>query len=78
MDLPGFGETPPLTGEVSIAAETRPDGLPILHSLPAAPTAVYLDFDGYQASFLRLFGFGLAGVDYDAETDTAVKVPSIA
>ena len=36
------------------------------------------DFDGYQASFLRLFGFGLAGVDYDAETDTAVKVPSIA
>ena len=36
------------------------------------------DFDGYQASFLRLFGFGLDGVDYHADTDTALKVPSIA
>jgi enoyl-[acyl-carrier protein] reductase/trans-2-enoyl-CoA reductase (NAD+) len=27
------------------------------------------DFDGYQSEFLRLFGFGLAGIDYDAETD---------
>jgi enoyl-[acyl-carrier protein] reductase / trans-2-enoyl-CoA reductase (NAD+) len=35
------------------------------------------DFDGYQSSFLRLFGFGLDGVDYDADTDTAMTVPSI-
>ena len=35
------------------------------------------DFAGYQASFLRLFGFGLDGVDYDAETDPAVTVPSL-
>ncbi len=35
------------------------------------------DLEGYQSSFLRLFGFGLDGVDYNAETDTAVKVPSI-
>jgi enoyl-[acyl-carrier protein] reductase/trans-2-enoyl-CoA reductase (NAD+) len=35
------------------------------------------DLDGYQSSFLRLFGFGLAGVDYGADTDTAMKVPSI-
>jgi enoyl-[acyl-carrier protein] reductase/trans-2-enoyl-CoA reductase (NAD+) len=35
------------------------------------------DIDGYQSSFLRLFGFGLEGVDYDADTDTAMKVPSI-
>jgi enoyl-[acyl-carrier protein] reductase/trans-2-enoyl-CoA reductase (NAD+) len=35
------------------------------------------DFDGYQAGFLRLFGFGLAGVDYHADTNTAVKVRSI-
>jgi enoyl-[acyl-carrier protein] reductase/trans-2-enoyl-CoA reductase (NAD+) len=27
------------------------------------------DFDGYQSEFLRLFGFGLPGVDYEAETD---------
>ncbi len=35
------------------------------------------DFQGYQSSFLRLFGFGLAGVDYDADTDIATGVPSI-
>ena len=27
------------------------------------------DFAGYQENFLRLFGFGLDGVDYEAETD---------
>jgi enoyl-[acyl-carrier protein] reductase/trans-2-enoyl-CoA reductase (NAD+) len=27
------------------------------------------DFDGYQENFLRLFGFGLDGVDYEADTD---------
>jgi enoyl-[acyl-carrier protein] reductase/trans-2-enoyl-CoA reductase (NAD+) len=36
------------------------------------------DFEGYQQSFLRLFGFGLDGVDYSAETDTAITVPSLA
>lgn len=35
------------------------------------------DFEGYQSSFLRLFGFGLAGVDYNAETDPAVGIPSL-
>lgn len=35
------------------------------------------DYDGYQSSFLRLFGFGLEEVDYSADTDTAVTVPSI-
>jgi enoyl-[acyl-carrier protein] reductase/trans-2-enoyl-CoA reductase (NAD+) len=36
------------------------------------------DFEGYQSSFLRLFGFGLAGVDYSAESDISVCVPSLA
>lgn len=35
------------------------------------------DWEGYQSSFLRLFGFGLDGVDYDADTHTAMKIPSI-
>jgi enoyl-[acyl-carrier protein] reductase/trans-2-enoyl-CoA reductase (NAD+) len=35
------------------------------------------DYAGYQAGFLKLFGFGLDGVDYSAETDTAVGVPSL-
>jgi enoyl-[acyl-carrier protein] reductase/trans-2-enoyl-CoA reductase (NAD+) len=36
------------------------------------------DFAGYQSSFLRLFGFGLPGVDYNADTAPDVKIPSIA
>jgi enoyl-[acyl-carrier protein] reductase/trans-2-enoyl-CoA reductase (NAD+) len=35
------------------------------------------DYEGYQAGFLKLFGFGLEGVDYSAESDIAVGVPSI-
>jgi enoyl-[acyl-carrier protein] reductase/trans-2-enoyl-CoA reductase (NAD+) len=30
------------------------------------------DFSGYQSEFLRLFGFGIAGVDYDADVDPRV------
>ena len=30
------------------------------------------DFSGYQAEFLKLFGFGLPGVDYEAEVDPLV------
>jgi enoyl-[acyl-carrier protein] reductase/trans-2-enoyl-CoA reductase (NAD+) len=30
------------------------------------------DFAGYQAEFLRLFGFGFAGVDYEADTSPMV------
>lgn len=36
------------------------------------------DFAGYQSSFLRLFGFGLEGVDYQADTDPNVTIPSLA
>ena len=35
------------------------------------------DFSGYQSSFLRLFGFGLAGVDYSADTDPSVGIPAL-
>jgi len=36
------------------------------------------DVEGYETSFLRLFGFGLEGVDYAADTDPNVRVPSLA
>jgi enoyl-[acyl-carrier protein] reductase/trans-2-enoyl-CoA reductase (NAD+) len=35
------------------------------------------DLPGYQSNFLRLFGFGLDGVDYAADTDTGMQVPSL-
>ena len=31
------------------------------------------DFEGYQAEFLKLFGFGLPNVDYDADVDPGVE-----
>lgn len=35
------------------------------------------DFAGYQKEFLQLFGFGLAGVDYDAEVDPVVGIAEL-
>ena len=35
------------------------------------------DFEGYRAEFLRLFGFEVPGVDYGADVDTAVEIPSL-
>jgi enoyl-[acyl-carrier protein] reductase/trans-2-enoyl-CoA reductase (NAD+) len=36
------------------------------------------DFAGYQKEFYRLFGFGLEGVDYNAEADPIRPIPSLA
>jgi len=35
------------------------------------------DYEGYQSEFLKLFGFGMDGVDYAAETDTATAPASL-
>ena len=35
------------------------------------------DLEGYRDDFLRLFGFGLPGVDYAADADPEVTIPSI-
>ena len=35
------------------------------------------DFDGYRAEFLRLFGFEVPGVDYGADVDPAVEIPTL-
>ena len=35
------------------------------------------DLAGYKQDFLNLFGFGFEGVDYNADTDELVQVPSI-
>ncbi len=56
----------PVQAEVSrrwakIATETLPD---------------LADLAGFRADFLKIFGFGLAGVDYAAESDPRV-VPAV-
>ncbi|WP_210640873.1 MULTISPECIES: enoyl-ACP reductase FabV [unclassified Pseudomonas] len=35
------------------------------------------DFVGYKAEFLRLFGFGVEGVDYEADVDPDVKIANL-
>jgi enoyl-[acyl-carrier protein] reductase / trans-2-enoyl-CoA reductase (NAD+) len=34
--------------------------------------AALADFDGFRADFLKIFGFGFAGVDYDEGLDPAL------
>ncbi|MBK1735425.1 trans-2-enoyl-CoA reductase [Halorhodospira abdelmalekii] len=36
------------------------------------------DFAGYQRDFLKLFGFGLDGIDYEADVDPHVTIPNLA
>lgn len=36
------------------------------------------DIDGYFDDFYKLFGFGADGVDYEADTDADVAIPSVA
>lgn len=40
--------------------------------------AEYADLDGYRKEFNMLFGFDAEGVDYEADTDTAVNIESLA
>ncbi len=35
------------------------------------------DISGYKSEFLRLFGFGIDGVDYEAEADPTTPIPSL-
>ena len=35
------------------------------------------DLEGYRSGFLRLFGFGLPGLDYSADVDPEVTIPSL-
>ena len=37
--------------------------------------AQYTDLKGYHAEFLKLFGFGLNGVDYQADVEPDIKLP---
>ncbi len=39
------------------------------NSIDSNNVSQFADIDDYRSEFLRLFGFGLNGVDYDAETD---------
>jgi enoyl-[acyl-carrier protein] reductase/trans-2-enoyl-CoA reductase (NAD+) len=58
--------------------EMRPDVQETVEKIwPAITTenlSALTDIAGYRQEFLRLFGFGLEGVDYEADTDPVVPV----
>lgn len=61
--------------------EMRPEVQAEIESIWAGVTTETIDavsdFEGYQKEFYRLFGFGLAGVDYAAESDPVRPIPSL-
>ncbi|PAW64593.1 MAG: trans-2-enoyl-CoA reductase [Verrucomicrobiia bacterium Tous-C2TDCM] len=46
------------------------------HTVTTENLSAISDFSGYRKEFLRLFGFGLEGVDYEADTNPEVSLPS--
>ncbi|HEY1121521.1 MAG TPA: enoyl-ACP reductase FabV, partial [Haloferula sp.] len=48
----------------------------IWHTVTTETLDDVADFEGYQKEFYRLFGFGLTGVDYAAETNPDRSLPS--
>lgn len=45
-------------------------------SVTTANLSELSDFSGYRSEFLRLFGFGMEGVDYEADTNPEKALPS--
>ncbi|WP_299579898.1 enoyl-ACP reductase FabV [uncultured Microbulbifer sp.] len=75
-----YTDTPRLDGENRLRMddkELRSETQAKIEKLWPQVTAENLfeltDYKGYQADFLKLFGFGVAGVDYDAETSPQVE-----
>lgn len=62
--------------------EMRPEVQAEIESIWAGVTTETIDdvsdFEGYQKEFYRLFGFGLSGVDYTAESNPVRPIPSLA
>ncbi len=61
--------------------EMRPDVQALVNEVWDSVTTETLDqvsdFAGYQREFYRLFGFGLEGVDYNAEAEPVRPLPSL-
>ncbi len=68
------------------AGRVRVDDLEMIPEVQAAVRAIWpevttanlaelTDIDGYRTEFMKLFGFGLAGVDYEAEVEPHVPMP---
>ena len=75
-------------GEVDEAGRLRVDQLELDPTIQSEVAAIWdqintdnlktlADFDGYRQEFLQLFGFGVEGVDYDADVDPDVAIAQL-
>ena len=75
-------------GEVDEAGRLRVDQLELDPAIQSEVAAIWdqintdnlktlADFDGYRQEFLQLFGFGVEGVDYDADADPDVAIAQL-
>jgi len=80
-----YSDSPRLDNE----GRTRVDELEVLPEVQEKVMALWdqvttdnipemTDFAGYQAEFLRLFGFGIDGVDYDADVSPLMPIDNLA
>ncbi len=79
-----YGATPHLDAEGRLRADEKeleekvqgPVGQ-LWHQVTTDNLRETTDFAGYQSEFLRLFGFGIEGVDYGADVATDVQIPGV-
>ena len=75
-------------GELDEAGRLRVDQLELDPAVQAEVAGIWdqistdnlrslADFEGYRQEFLQLFGFGVAGVDYDADVNPEVDIPQL-
>ena len=58
--------------------EIQEEVMKIWNSISKENLEEVTDIDGFWQEFYEIFGFGIEGVDYDADVDIQVQVPSLA
>lgn len=63
--------------DLEMDIETQQEIAPIWEKITTENIEALTDIAGYRQDFYQLFGFGLSHVDYQADVDIDVKIPSI-
>lgn len=63
--------------DLEMKPETQAEVMEAWNSISTENLREVSDFDGYREAFLRLFGFEVPGVDYEAEVDPLVEIPGL-
>ncbi len=63
--------------ELELRADVQQQVIDLWDAVTTENIPELTDFVGYHADFMRLFGFGIDGVDYDAEVDPVVEIKNL-